>query len=213
MRVLCGLLISIAAASAKSIKGNDTNVKITVYYEAMCPDSIRFVAKQLGPTFKTLGQYMDIVLKPFGKANFTAHINHGHRGGWDFTCQHGDAECVGNMMQACILNQVSDPEEYVPLISCIMAADFPLTAAEKCLHKLGITTTKPDTVKKCATSAEGQNLHHEIGVETHALQPPLTYVPWIIFNDKFIESDFEDAQKDLKGLLCKKYLSGNQKCH
>merc|ERR1719186_55266 len=207
MRVLYSLFLVIAATSAKSIKESDSQVKITVYYESMCGDSIRFVTKQLYPTFQELGHYMDVALKPFGKANFTANGD-----GWDFTCQHGDAECVGNLMQACILNQVTDPEEYVPLISCIMAADYPPTAAQQCIPDLGISTTDYDTVKKCATSVEGQNLLHDIGVETHALDPALYFVPWILFHDEYIEADWEDALKDLKGLLCEKYLSGNPEC-
>merc|ERR1711981_777030 len=207
MRILYGLLLVVAAASAKSIRGNNTQVKITVYYEAMCGDSKRFVTHQLYPTFRTLGQYMDVVLKPFGKANFTANGD-----GWDFTCQHGDAECVGNLMQACILNQVSDPEEYVPLISCIMAADYPPTAAQQCIPDLGISTTNYDTVKKCAKSVEGQNLLHDIGVETHALDPALYFVPWILFHDEFIEADWAEAQRDLKGLLCSKYMPQNPEC-
>ena len=30
-------------------------------------------------------------------------------GGWTFECQHGEDECFGNKVQACILNQVSFP--------------------------------------------------------------------------------------------------------
>jgi len=211
MKVLYALLLVIAATSAMSIEGNENQVKMTVNIEPMCNDSTRFFTKQLFPTFQALGQYMDVTLRPFGKDNFTANGD-----GWNFTCQHGDAACKGNLMLACILNQVSAPEEYIPLINCIMDgmldSDDPPTAAKQCFTNYGNSTTDYETVDKCAKSVEGQNLLHDIGVETKALQPALTYVPWIIFNDEFIEADWKEAEKDLKGFLCKKYLSGKPEC-
>lgn len=103
--------------------------------------------------------------------------------GWSFVCQHGPRECEGNTVQACVLSQVSDPLELVPLINCIMGADFPPDSADICLEMLDITTTSPERVKECVDSTEGSNLLHEIGVETKNLDPSLTGVPWILFND------------------------------
>ena len=81
------------------------------------------------------------------------------------------------------LVQVSDPLEFVPLISCMMATAHPDTAADVCLAELGITTTSPDQVAQCAASSEGAALLHDIGVETHGLDPALYFVPWLLYND------------------------------
>ena len=44
------------------------NVSIEVYYECLCPDSVNFITRQLYPTYKTLGKYIDIELIPaFGE--------------------------------------------------------------------------------------------------------------------------------------------------
>jgi len=43
-------------------------VKVDVYYETLCPDSIQFIRRQLYPTFNKIGEIMDITLIPFGKA-------------------------------------------------------------------------------------------------------------------------------------------------
>lgn len=43
---------------------------LAVYYESLCPDSVRFIADQLHPLMRTpLGKYVDVTLVPFGKAN------------------------------------------------------------------------------------------------------------------------------------------------
>ena len=80
-------------------------------------------------------------------------------------------------------DQVPDPSEYVPLINCVMGSDFPPDSADVCLEMLDITTTSPDLVRACVDSDEGSNLLHDIGVETKNLDPSLTGVPWILFND------------------------------
>ena len=46
------------------------SVKISVYYESLCPDSQLFVFDQLAPTFEIFGpEELVVDLKPFGKAN------------------------------------------------------------------------------------------------------------------------------------------------
>ena len=64
----------------------------------------------------------------------------------------------------------------------------------------------------CANSEEGQNILHQFGVETKALVPPLTWVPTIVINDVYVEEDFWPLQEDLKGVLCRKYLSDVPEC-
>ncbi|KQS71075.1 uncharacterized protein Dere_GG26377, isoform A [Drosophila erecta] len=45
-----------------------SKVVVTVYYEALCPDSKYFLAKQLLPTFKIAKSIMEVKLAPYGKA-------------------------------------------------------------------------------------------------------------------------------------------------
>ena len=79
--------------------------------------------------------------------------------------------------------QVTEPQEYVPLINCIMNSDFPPEASDVCLEMLEITTTSAERVRECAESDEGFNLLHDIGLETESLDPALTGVPWLLFNE------------------------------
>merc|ERR1739838_979891 len=98
---------------ATLVQSADPSVKVTVYYESLCGDSINFITTQLYPNWQH-----------FGEADFMETGS-----SWNFTCQHGPEECVGNKVQACLLNQVSEPEEIVPLINCIMSQRSPPNAA------------------------------------------------------------------------------------
>ena len=79
--------------------------------------------------------------------------------------------------------QVPEPEEYVPLINCIMPARSTPDAVYDCLADLDISTTTSEDVTECANSDEGSNLLHTNGVETKNLDPELNFVPWVLFND------------------------------
>ena len=46
-----------------------------------------------------------------------------------------------------------------------------------------ITGTTFEEVDKCHGSAEGENLLHDIGVETANLDPPLYFIPWILLDE------------------------------
>lgn len=43
-------------------------VKVTVYYEALCPDSKFFILHQLVPAYKSLRKFLILDLVPYGKA-------------------------------------------------------------------------------------------------------------------------------------------------
>ena len=59
-------------SSARSGSVSAAPVKVSVYYESLCPDSQLFVYDQLAPTFEIFGpEELVVDLKPFGKANVT----------------------------------------------------------------------------------------------------------------------------------------------
>ena len=68
---VCVLLFCFASVSSARLGGDDTTpVHLDVYFEVYCPDSIKFVLKQLYPAwekFKDTG-VMTLTLYPYGKA-------------------------------------------------------------------------------------------------------------------------------------------------
>ena len=188
------------------IRRNEDPVSIQIYYESLCPASKAYIMYQLFPAWQMFGSRLNIQYKPFGKANWTAS----HHGEVVFNCQHGPAECFGNTIQACLLELVTDPNELNPLINCIMSAEFPPSSAETCLDQVG-SLASIDEVYNCVVY-RGMELLLDIGNETLGLEPPLTAVPWILFNGKYNADDYHESLNDLKSVLCRKYFMDAEQC-
>lgn len=49
-------------------------VHVTVFYESLCPDSIRFIKNQLEPNYQNFAQFIDIEFVPFGKSRVSLNF-------------------------------------------------------------------------------------------------------------------------------------------
>jgi len=188
--VLC-LTAIIATSTAEQ-------VKVSVYYEVLCPDSINFVINQLSPASKSIGNIMNIDLVPYGKASTKKNAD----GTYEFNCQHGPNECKGNKVHACALAKFPK-ESTLAWVKCTMSKNSPHEAGSACAQELGLNF---EPVDACSTSQEGDDLLAAMGVRTKILNPKATFVPWINLNDVHNDAAFND----LKGEVCKAYTGANK---
>lgn len=173
-------------------------VGVALYYESLCPGCREFIADQLYPTWKKVGaDVLNITLVPYGNAQETEK-----QGMWIFTCQHGERECLGNILETCILHIASDFSQAFETIHCMEASSDPSTAASQCCSKFGIDFS---SVSSCANGTLGNKLEHEMGVMTESLDPPHQYTPWITLNGIHTNAIQSRAQSDLLGLVCDTY--------
>ncbi|XP_068248939.1 gamma-interferon-inducible lysosomal thiol reductase-like [Palaemon carinicauda] len=193
--VWVGTACLISLLAVRSAIGADP-VKVSVYYECLCSDSRNFVIKQLHPVWRDLKDIMTLDINTYGKANDTAHGE-----GYAFHCQHGPAECEGNMMLTCAKNYLSEAQ-YMDFSACIMESFISTRAEELCAELIGIDSTP---IHNCWNSVDGQMLLHEVGEIERTLDPPLTYVPWILINDVYTEEQRIAAEADLRGVICNAY--------
>lgn len=178
---------------------SDSKVKVSVYYETLCPDSIAFVRYQLFPTFQAVPEILNIELVPFGKATYTVKGD----GNVTFRCQHGPRECSGNMMQICAIDHLGyNQSATVPFVNCLKQQRRPDTAGPKCAEQFGIDYAP---IRTCTESTKGQQLLLEMGKKTLGLSPRLYFVPWININDQHNEEVQDGALADLIRLVCMKY--------
>lgn len=205
LNVLCAKL----GGNGPNVCRNGADFTLSVYYETLCPDSIRFITTQLFPTFVNFGgfdnEYFNIDFVPYGKANTTE----GPNGTYSFVCQHGNAECEGNKMHACALKYLPAASA-ASFINCSMSASIPPAAGPYCAEKLGLDYTR---VESCIVE-DGPALLAANGNRTHSLDPALYYVPWILYNGVFSESDLADSQSNFTDLICTKLGSnGPTQCN
>ncbi|XP_066970278.1 gamma-interferon-inducible lysosomal thiol reductase-like isoform X2 [Macrobrachium rosenbergii] len=190
------LLIGSALVAATTATQADP-VKVGVYDEAFCPACRNFAETQLGPTYEELKDIMVVHLNAYGWAQDWPEGE-----GYIFDCQHGPDECDGNQILGCADKYITDPDLLVEFFTCFMSQDYsvyrPWEDGEKCAGQLSLDW---ETIKTCATSVEGQIIHHEAGVEFRALDPQPVGVPHITIND--VADDY--AYTDLKKAVCKAY--------
>eukprot|EP00088_Acartia_fossae_P010972 TRINITY_DN1549_c0_g1_i5.p1 TRINITY_DN1549_c0_g1~~TRINITY_DN1549_c0_g1_i5.p1 ORF type:complete len:239 (+),score=48.85 TRINITY_DN1549_c0_g1_i5:38-754(+) len=180
-------------------------VQVDLYYESLCPGCRFFFETQLFPTFykfKGLG-VLNVGLYPYGNAKEVKKPD----GSWKFTCQHGKHECLGNLIEACIVQHTGkEAEKFLPIISCMESSDDPVKAARGCMKALSDMDQKQiKAVFACAKGSEGNKIMHELAEATDSLNPPHLYVPWVVMDGVHNKTVETRALSDLTSLVCDAY--------
>ncbi|XP_018322360.1 GILT-like protein 1 isoform X2 [Agrilus planipennis] len=191
--MLCLTLILVFPFFFKDVHGlNKLNVDIL--YEALCPDSLRFVRNQLHPSWKELEPYINIHFVPFGKSQ---SINDGE----SFQCQHGPGECNRNKIMSCALQGIPDQSTQVEYVKCAMVSFFqendPLGFAERCATEAGLQWSE---IMTCYNSNIGTMLQLQAERETQAIKPK--FVPTILYNKTFDQVLQNDSIRNFKQVAC-----------
>lgn len=195
--VQCGVLEQCLEANLTRLQQTAGPVKIGLYYESLCPGCRTFITSMLYPTSVLLGDIMDLTLVPYGNAQETFD---GEK--YIFTCQHGERECKGNMIEACLLNMTKS--DAFLTIFCMEASKDPVTAAQSCVE-LFSPDLSWEAVMSCVDGDLGNQIMHQNAVKTQALKPSHTYVPWITVNGDHTEEIQDKAYSALVPLVCDLY--------
>ncbi|NXI42225.1 GILT reductase, partial [Galbula dea] len=183
-------------------------VELSLFYESLCPACRTFLVEQLFTTWLLLpAEALNITLVPYGNAQ-----ERNVSGKWQFQCQHGEEECLGNMIEACLMNEAKDFNTYFPVIFCLESGSSVTKNLEAvCPHFLSpclqVYAPQLDVrrITACVQGDTGIALMHHNAQLTEALDPPHQYVPWILINRKHTEELQAQAQNSLLGLICHLY--------
>ncbi|XP_011185002.1 GILT-like protein 1 [Zeugodacus cucurbitae] len=174
------------AQGGQSVAPNKLDV--TILYESLCPDSIRFMGRQLAPAYGNLKENLNINLVPFGKSR---SVNLGS----EFYCQHGPAECAGNRLQSCVLNQESTQNQRVRFAICQMLAKDKQNV-EDCTDLVGLSSDVDD----CVNTNVGTQLQLLAEQVTNQYTP--SFVPTIIYDGVFNQQLQDASLYDFRGTVC-----------
>ncbi|XP_053739994.1 gamma-interferon-inducible lysosomal thiol reductase-like [Synchiropus splendidus] len=194
--VRCGVLRSCLEANFTKLFRTAEPVQLDLYYETLCPGCRMFISEVLFPTWVLLKDILSVNLVPYGNAQETPDGDH-----YQFECQHGEEECLGNMIEACLLNMT---DKAFHIIYCMESSVDVVNAAESCVA-LYSSDLRWDAVVNCVKGDQGNKLMHQNALKTDALQPPHEYVPWIVINGVHTEKLQQDAMASLFTLVCNMY--------
>ncbi|KAL8258796.1 hypothetical protein R6Q59_026749 [Mikania micrantha] len=184
------LLSPIAVAS-------EEKVKVTVYYEALCPSSENFIINYLYKIFNNgMISVVDLELSPYGNARISSNGT--------IVCQHGEWECLLNTVEACVIHVWPAVTDHFPFVYCVerLNKDGKYTEWESCFETLNLD---PKPVADCYSSGLGYKLEVGYADETMALDPPHEYVPWVVVDGQPLYDDYTN----FISYICKAYRGSN----
>ncbi|OXU25364.1 hypothetical protein TSAR_012927 [Trichomalopsis sarcophagae] len=177
-------------------------VVVTVFYEALCPDSRSFIKHQLKPTFDKIEDYIDVNLIPYGKAETIVTSDD-----YEFKCQHGETECEANMIHACAIHKVLNSRRRLELVECMISNNMhPQAILETCAK--GMDELKD--IVQCSKSMEGRKMLKRFGDLTKSLDPRVSFIPTIT-----LDHEMDNQILILKNLLhqvCQRLDSPPSEC-
>ncbi|KAK3406828.1 gamma-interferon-responsive lysosomal thiol protein [Eucalyptus grandis] len=197
-----------------SLSSDDDKVKLSLYYESLCPGSADFIANHLVKAIDNgLINIIDLQIVPWGNAQID------NRSG-AFICQHGEDECYLNTIQACAIEVWSDLQPHFNFIRCVedkiskgglrsgkVSAAYQEKPSsnvaaskvwESCAEELKLEEAG---IYKCYTSGRGRELELQYKTETDMLIPPHEYTPWVTVNDQPLYYEF----LNFMDFVCKAY--------
>ena len=178
--------------------------KIQVYIESLCPDCVNFITKSFKDFYENVKNpnLAEIEFIPYGNAKEEYNETTGR---YDFTCQHKENECYGNIIETCAIQIMGRVKSYGTIL-CIesniqkFGLDFD-TTLEYCLTNEGSTVLKE--IKECVNSDLGNYYEHQMAQKTSSDHK---YVPWVVVNGVH---DVDAENQIIESLV--DYLCGDDK--
>ena len=150
--------------------------KIQVYIESLCPDCVNFITHSFKDFFEKVSKpnLAEIEFIPFGNAK--EKYNEETKK-WEFTCQHEENECYGNIIETCIIQNLGRVNSYKQIL-CIESniEKYNLNFDDTLNFCFNNDESQINQIKQCAQSDLGNIYQHQMAQKTgnHL------YVPWIL---------------------------------
>mmetsp|Transcript_55630 Transcript_55630/g.132102 ORF Transcript_55630/g.132102 Transcript_55630/m.132102 type:complete len:510 (+) Transcript_55630:37-1566(+) len=189
-KVRTGTANTLQAKAATALAPAGGKVQVGFYFESMCPGCKYYTSNVLSsllqkPEFTSI---VDFKMYPYGNGKLS---------GSTIECQHGEPECRGNTILACMqelypIKQDSADPNFVKTFVCMEAKDGnPEEHIAECADSNGISHAD---IMTCADGDLGAKLALEAAQATEALDPPHQYAPWLVMNGEPMMDDAYELQ-------------------
>ena len=169
-----------------------SRVKVELFMESLCPDTHRFVKSSLSKVAhdRSIMDVIDLNMYIFGKGSQIS------REPQQFSCQHGPAECQGNLVENCFI-KYTNPGDAIDALICLHdRRKFDENAITECSKDLEDPQGIRDNVLNCI-KGEGKYLLQKAFDKT----PHLSYVPSMRIN----KGKVVPASMNLKEVICQQW--------
>ncbi|CAG7828328.1 unnamed protein product, partial [Allacma fusca] len=191
-------IVSEYATEGRRNRNMENSRKVTqleLYYDSMCPYSKKFIKNLLQPLMDSpLSKYVHLKMIPYGTANTI-------KSGAEETvkCTHGAKECYKDKIHACALH-IFRKSIALKYISCMAVSESRIPKIEEnCAKNNSLDLS---IIEDCANGKSGSKYLLENGEVTNGLSPPLTQVPWVVFDGVYNPDKMYTALTDLRSAVC-----------
>lgn len=160
---------------------------------------------------------VNISIYPYGNAN-----EKGSAGSYTFTCQHGENECDGNMVETCYINAAKwDQTNFMPFIldfesqlsktggrNAYSSAQTLLNTGNYGLKWSDISACVGTSGQKGGTTGNAEE--HQMALWTN--QANHQYTPWITLEGKHTTTIQNECSASTLQCTCSKYTGTNSCC-
>ena len=176
--------------------------KIQVYIESLCPDCYNFIVGPFKEFYEKVKRpnLAQIEFIPYGNANEKYNTQTKK---WEFTCQHGEPECYGNLIETCAIQKMGRINSYSAILcleSNIEEYDFDFDKTLEFCFKEDQTTL--NEIKTCVSSDMGNLYEHQMAQKTESH----FWVPWVVVDGVH---DIDAENQILESLI--DYVCGDDK--
>jgi len=176
--------------------------KIQVYIESLCPDCYNFIVGSFKDFYEKVNRpnLAQIEFIPYGNAK---EVYNSQTKKWEFTCQHGEPECYGNLIETCAIQKMGRVNSYSAILcleSNIEEYDFDFDKTLEFCFKEDQTTL--NEIKTCVSSDMGNLYEHQMAQKTESH----FWVPWVVVDGVH---DIDAENQILESLI--DYVCGDDK--
>lgn len=168
--------------------------KVTVYTESYCPGCVEFEAGSLAkftnnPSKHQLAEVEVIV---FGNAH-----EYKSESGYTYTCQHGEKECRGNLIESCVQKVLCGDIAERRLVCVAQSMQSQWGDVESKVYNC-LEDEEKELVRSCVDT-QSSEVMHDIATRTKDHK----YVPWIMLDGVHSDEIQEKLGDDMVDYLCK----------